>query len=68
MTSMASHLNLDLIAVQLNDSSARALRAVSCGEAGSHQPRIPGQITFVPNKDHVDSLGCIFPVVSCDRR
>ena len=65
---MASHLNLDLIAVQLNDSSARDLRAVSCGEAGSHQPRIPAQITFVPNKERVDSLGCIFTALSCDRR
>lgn len=64
---MASHLNLDLIAVQLNDSSARALRALSCGEAGSHQACIPAQIAFVPNKEHVDSLGCIFTALSCDR-
>lgn len=66
-TSMASHLNVDLIAVQLNDSTARALRAVSCGEAGSHQARIPAQIAFVPNKEHVDSLGCIFTALSCDQ-
>lgn len=37
-------------------------------EAGSHQARIPAQIAFVPNKEGVDSPGCIFTALSCDRR